>query len=128
MPKKKGLIYIKRLLDKTEKAIFQIWYKKLMQHFVEGQVDSATEMLIQIACLDFIRVLRSLSFERNNPNWKPRYAAELTNSLRRTLKSLGITPEQTAMTNLNKSLSDIFAEIKTEVDKEESKKEDKTDA
>lgn len=113
MPKVRGMIYIRKALNKEEKMIFNVWYRLLQDHF-DGDPDNATEMLIHMACIDYVRIVRALHYERDNKNWKPRYAVELSRSLLRSLKALGLTPDQKLDSNITKAVSELFSELEKE--------------
>lgn len=104
-------IYLKKILNKDELKVFTSLYDDIAErHTLEAR--PADQMLLSVALIDFIRTMRGLQFEVDNPDADISDALErATRSLRNNLSEMGITGKYKTVDDATTSFSAVLTAI-----------------
>lgn len=104
-------IYLKKILNKDELKLFNEMYQEIVEHYaLEGR--PADQMLLSMACMDYIRSFRGLEFEATHPGADVSDALERAQrSMRANLSEMGITGKYKGADAAGTSFSAVLATL-----------------
>lgn len=104
-------IYLKKILSNDELKLFNVLFDEINEHYaLQGR--PADQLLLSMACMDYIRSMRGLEYQYSNPDADVSDALERTQrSLRANLSEMGITGKYKGADNTGTSFSAVLATL-----------------